>query len=66
MITQTMFVLAVRSLEISSTYYRDVLGFEIREIGDPGWRMYVRDNCRIMSGECPDATNPVELGDHSY
>ena len=66
MITQHMFVLAVPSLEISSTYYRDVLGFEVRDMGDPGWRMYVRDSCRIMAGECSDAISPAELGDHSY
>lgn len=61
-----MFVLAVPNLQVSASYYRDVLGFAIREIGDPGWRMYVRDNCRIMAGECTDAIPPVELGDHSY
>ena len=61
-----MFVLAVPSLDISSSYYRDVLGFQIREIGDPGWRMYIRDKCRIMAGECPDSMNPADLGDHSY
>jgi len=66
MIEKTMFVLAVPDLEISASYYRDVLGFEIQDIGDPGWRMYVGDHCRIMAGECPDAIPPVELGDHSY
>ena len=35
-------------------------------IGDPGWRMYVRDETRIMAGECPCATPPTDLGDHSY
>jgi len=66
MIKQSMFVLAVPDLQVSAAYYRDVLGFEIREIGDDGWRMYVRDHCRIMAGECPDAIPPAELGDHSY
>ncbi len=66
MIQRTMFVLAVPSLDKSMRFYRDVLGFEIREIGDPGWRMYVRDETRIMAGECPDATPPADLGDHSY
>ena len=28
--------------------------------------MFVRDNCRIMVGHCPDAIQPSELGDHSY
>lgn len=66
MIQRTIFVLAVRDLESSAAYYRDVLGFEVREIGDPGWRMFVRDGCRIMAGHCPDAIPPRELGDHSY
>ncbi|MGD1899700.1 MAG: VOC family protein [Phormidesmis sp.] len=66
MIQRSLFVLAVPDLEISSDFYRKVLGFSIQEIGDPGWRMYVRDNCRIMAGHCPDAIPALELGDHSY
>ena len=66
MIQRSIFVLAVLDLEVSSRFYQDVLGFSIQEIGDPGWRMYVRDDCRIMAGHCPDATPPAELGDHSY
>ena len=65
-IRRTLFVLAVPDLARSSAFYRDVLGFEIREIGDPGWRMFVRDGCRIMAGECPDALPARQLGDHSY
>lgn len=66
MIQRSIFVLAVLDLEASSRFYQEVLGFSIQEIGDPGWRMYVRDDCRIMAGHCPDATPPAELGDHSY
>lgn len=66
MIQRTLYVLAVLNLETSATFYRDVLGFTIEDIGDSGWRMYVRDSCRIMAGECPDAIPPQELGDHSY
>lgn len=65
-ILRTTFVLAVPDLDRSAAFYRDVLGFEIREIGDPGWRMYVRDACRIMAGECADAMPISQLGDHSY
>jgi uncharacterized glyoxalase superfamily protein PhnB len=43
-----------------------VLGFEVREIGDPGWRFFIRDQCFIMAGECRDAIDPQNLGDHSY
>jgi uncharacterized glyoxalase superfamily protein PhnB len=65
-IQHTIFVLAVPDLAVSTAYYRDVLGFEVLEIGDDGWRMLVRYGCRIMAGECPDAIPPRELGDHSY
>jgi uncharacterized glyoxalase superfamily protein PhnB len=60
-----MFVLAVPDLARSGRFYRDVLGFEIRELA-PGWLLYVRESCRIMAGECPDAIPPRDLGDHSY
>jgi len=66
MIQKTLYVLAVLDLEASSAFYRDVLGFVIREMGDPGWRLFVRDSCRIMAGQCPDAIPASELGDHSY
>jgi predicted enzyme related to lactoylglutathione lyase len=66
MIKNARFVLAVPDLKKSAQFYRDVLGFSIREFGDPGWRLYVRDGCAIMAGECPDATPARELGDHSY
>lgn len=66
MITRTSFVIAVPDLARSAAFYRDVLGFTIEEMGDPGWRMYVRDACRIMAGECRDALPPARLGDHSY
>jgi uncharacterized glyoxalase superfamily protein PhnB len=65
-ILRTTFVIAVPDLQRSAAFYRDVLGFEIQNIGDPGWLMYVRDSCRIMAGECADATPPTQLGDHSY
>ena len=54
------------ALARSAEYYRDVLGFRVHEIGDPGWRFYERDTCLILAGECPDALPPAQLGDHSY
>ena len=66
MITQSMHVLAVPNLAASAAFYRDVLGFEVHEIGDPGWRIFVNGACRVMAGECPDALPARELGDHSY
>jgi predicted enzyme related to lactoylglutathione lyase len=65
-ITESYHVIAVRDLARSSAYYRDVLGFEIREIGDDGWRIYKLGACTIMAGQCPDAIPPQDLGDHSY
>jgi predicted enzyme related to lactoylglutathione lyase len=66
MLRNPRYVIAVHDLERSARYYRDVLGFEVREVGDPGWRFFVRDECFIMAGECPDAMAAHELGDHSY
>jgi catechol 2,3-dioxygenase-like lactoylglutathione lyase family enzyme len=60
------YVLAVPDLARSGAYYRDVLGFRVFEIGDPGWRWLERDGCVILAGECPDAIPPGSLGDHSY
>ncbi len=65
-IIRTMYVLAVPDLDTSARYYRDVLGFTVHDAGDPGWRFLVRDGCRIMAGECPDAPPASTLGDHSY
>ncbi len=65
MIKKHMYVLAVPNLERSSAFYRDVLGFEVREMA-AGWLLYVKDSCSIMAGECPAALSPQELGDHSY
>ncbi|MCC7476863.1 VOC family protein [bacterium] len=65
-VTRSMFVIAVPDLAVSSAYYRDVLGFEVSEVGDPGWRMYDLGACRMLVGECPDAIPPRDTGDHSY
>jgi uncharacterized glyoxalase superfamily protein PhnB len=59
------YVLAVPDLARSSAFYRDALGFAIRELA-PGWLVYEKDGCRIMAGECSDAIPPRDLGDHSY
>lgn len=66
MITGSLFVIAVPDLARSGAFYREALGFEVREMGDPGWRLFVRDACRIMAGECPEAPPARQLGDHSY
>ncbi len=66
MIHKHMYVLAVPDLDRSAAFYRDVLGFTIHEMGDPGWRMFERDGCRIMAGACPDALPAAQLGDHGW
>lgn len=65
-ITNHSFVIAVPNLEKSAAFYRDVLGFRIDTVFDPGWLIYRSGECTIMAGECPDAIPPSELGDHSY
>jgi uncharacterized glyoxalase superfamily protein PhnB len=65
-LTHPRYVLAVPDLARSAAWYRDVLGFTVHDMGDPGWCWLERDACVIMAGECPDALSPVLLGDHSY
>lgn len=65
-ITRSLYVLAVPDLARSAEFYSRVLGFEVHDIGDPGWRLLEKEACRIMLGECPDALPAAELGDHSY
>jgi catechol 2,3-dioxygenase-like lactoylglutathione lyase family enzyme len=65
-ITKHSFVIAVPDLQKSVAFYRDVLGFEIVSIPDPGWLFYRSGDCMIMAGECPDALPASQIGDHSY
>ena len=65
-IVETRFVLAVQKLKTSTDYYMNVLGFERDPIDVEGWSFLTKDRCRLMLGECPDATPARELGDHSY
>jgi len=59
-------VLAVRDLEISAHYYKNVLGFTEDPIDAEGWAFLTRDNFRVMLGECSNERPASELGDHSY
>lgn len=65
-VVRTRFVIAVHDLQKSSAFYRDVLGFSIHSIPDPGFLFYISGACTIWAGQCPDALPPAELGDHSY
>ncbi len=62
----TMHVIAVQDLKRSAQFYENMLGFQVKEIGDPGWLMFTRGACEIMAGACPDCMSAGELGDHSY
>lgn len=64
-ITNTSFVIAVPDWQKSAAFYRDVLGFTIHSVSDPGWLFYRRGACTIMAGECPDALPPRRLGGYS-
>ncbi len=66
MITQARYVIAVADLSRTTSYYRDSLGFQVQWLDVPGWRLFVRDSCIIMAGECVDAPLVAEIGDHSY
>ncbi len=65
-VTLARHVIAVTDLKRSMKHYREILGFEIKEIGDPGWRFFQKGAACIMAGECPDAIPAHDLGDHSY
>ena len=54
MLKRPRFVIAVRDLARSADYYRDVLGFSIGWNEVPGWRLFTRDACTLMAGECPE------------
>ena len=66
MILAHHYVLAVPDLDRSAAFYRDVLGFTVHAISDPGWLFFVKGECQIMAGACPDALPAHQLGDHSY
>ena len=53
MIIKTRHVLAVPDLQRSLAYYRDVLGFDIVEIGDDGWRFFILAPSRSWQATAP-------------
>lgn len=64
-ITGTQYVLAVPDLKRSVKFYVEELGCEL--YGEPpGWAFLKRESFNVMLGECPDAIDPAQLGDHSY
>ena len=65
-VLRTRFVIAVHDLQKSAAFYRDVLGFSVHTIPDPGFLLFTCGECTIFAGQCPDSLSPAELGDHSY
>src|SRR5258706_6254842 len=63
-ITRSSFVIAVPDLKASAAFYRDVLGFIVRTVSDPGWLFFTCGDCTIMAGEWRDAMQPSKIGDH--
>ena len=59
------YVLAVNNLHRSADFYKNKLGFHTLWESD-GWHFIVRDNVKIMLGECPDETPASEINCHSY
>lgn len=66
MLKNPRYVIAVPDLAKTASYFQNVLGFRVHDLGDPGWRLFERDHCLIMAGECPDALPVAQIGDHSY
>jgi predicted enzyme related to lactoylglutathione lyase len=60
------FVLAVRDLDRSAAYYRDVLGFQLQWEDGPDWRLAVRDGVRLMLGHCPNEKPATEIFPHDW
>ena len=65
-VIRTRFVIAVLDLQKSAAFYRDVLGFDIHKIPDPGFLFYSKGDCTIFAGLCPGSLPPSELGDHAF
>lgn len=61
----TRYVLAVKDLSKSATYYKDQLGFATIWAGE-GWHFLKRGKFIVMLGECPDDRSAFETNNHSY
>jgi catechol 2,3-dioxygenase-like lactoylglutathione lyase family enzyme len=64
-ITGSRYVLAVNNLATSADFYKNKLGFQtLWEEG--GWHFLIRDDIKIMLGECPGDKPASEINNHSY
>ena len=60
------YVLAVRDLEGSAAYFRDVLGFTPVWRDEDRWQGLRRGNVGVNLGHCPADLAPAALGSHNY
>ncbi len=61
----TQYVLAVPDLKRSVKFYVEELGCEVYS-EPPGWAFLRRESFCLMLGECSQAIDPTQLGDHAY
>jgi catechol 2,3-dioxygenase-like lactoylglutathione lyase family enzyme len=66
MLSTFAFVLAVRDLDRSAAYYRDVLGFRLLWEDATDRRLAERDGVRLMLGHCPDEKPATEIFPHDW
>jgi len=59
-------VLAVHDLDVSASWYCDVLGCELEDVDPGSWRFCRAGDVTFMLGRCPDVPTAGEIGDHSY
>ncbi len=64
-LTKTRHVLAIHDLKKSTDFYQSKLGMKL-DWGDDNWSFLSRDSFCVMLGECKDAIDPKNLGDHQY
>ena len=64
-ISGNRYVLAVNNLARSVDFYKNKLDFQTLWEGG-GWHFLVRDNVKLMLGECPDDKPASEINCHSY
>jgi hypothetical protein len=61
----TRYVLAVKDLIKSASYYQNKLGFKTLW-SDQWWHFLQREKIIVMLGECANEKSAFETGDHSY
>lgn len=64
-VTYSHHVLAVPDVAATAAWWTGRMGFTLWMEPD-GWKFVRRGGCSIMLGECPDAIDPADLGEHQY